>query len=141
MSKQGFARSSPDTDTHCSAALLANGPLGGRMEKRLPIAIVVNLARQQDAGANGTELTYTDNISAHGACVVSSRLWHPGDVAEITSMRDQTSLLGKVIHCHKRDTGRYAIGLKFQDGHTPWTSYLRYNGRDKKQFVSGASVP
>ena len=43
------------------------------MEKRVTVAIVVHLARAEDHTAEGPELTHTDNISAHGACVISSR--------------------------------------------------------------------
>lgn len=56
------------------------------MEKRLPIAIFVNLAPAQNR--NGTELTYTENVSAHGACVVSNRPWQPGEIAEVTALLD-----------------------------------------------------
>lgn len=70
-----------------------NGPipevldsLGKNMEKRLPIAIFVNLAPAQNR--NGTELTYTENVSAHGACVVSNRPWQPGEIAEVTALLD-----------------------------------------------------
>src|SRR5215469_11081777 len=44
---------------------------------------------------NGTELTYTDNLSAHGACIVSNHSWQPGEVAEINSMLDQIAMRGK----------------------------------------------
>src|SRR6266851_3861183 len=52
--------------------------LDGRMEKRIPVAIVVRLTHAQDQPANGAELTCTDNVSAHGARVVSSRPWRTG---------------------------------------------------------------
>src|SRR5438477_8004777 len=61
-----------------------------RSEKRLPIAMVVNLASAQVQGATGSELTYTNNVSAHGACVVSSRQWQPGEIAEVTSFLDRS---------------------------------------------------
>lgn len=70
------------------------------MEKRLAIAMIVNLARAQNHNGNG--LTYTDNVSAHGACIVSNHPWQPGELAEITSMLDQIAMRGKVVHCRKR---------------------------------------
>src|SRR6266566_5436732 len=51
--------------------------LGNEMEKRLPIAMIVNLARAQNR--NGTELTYTDNVSPQGACIVCNHPWQPGN--------------------------------------------------------------
>lgn len=98
----------------------------GRMEKRLPIAVVVNLRQVHGPSANGTELTYTDNISAHGACVVSSRPWNPGDTAEVTSFKDQITLRGKVVHCEKRGDHHYRVGLTFQGSQVTWATYRTY---------------
>lgn len=95
------------------------------MEKRLPVSIVVNLAPADCIPAAEAELTYTDNVSDHGACVVSNRPWQLGEVAEVTCLLDQIPLLGKVAHCRKCGDDRYAIGLKFQNA-VLWPAYLRY---------------
>lgn len=100
------------------------------MEKRLPIAIVVNLAPAEKR--SGTELTYTDNVSAHGACVVSNHSWQPGEIAEITPMLNQIAMRGKVVHCRKRGEDRYAIGLSFANCAVVWSTYLRYAGQPQR---------
>ena len=97
--------------------------LGGRMEKRLPIVVVVYLSHIQDQFGNEPELTYTDNISAHGACVISSRTWQLGEMVEVASWKDQIALRGKVVHCKKRNDDRYAVGLAFQEQDTAWSKY------------------
>jgi hypothetical protein len=102
--------------------------LEGRMEKRLPIAIVVYLAHAQDQSSNGAELTYTDNISSHGACVISSRTWDLGEVVEVTSLKDQMALRGKVVHCEKRSDDHYAVGLAFNGNQVTWSKYRTYSG-------------
>jgi len=56
--------------------------LHGRMERRLPIIVVVSLAHFESTSTDGVEWTYTDNISAHGARVFSKLAWRPGE--EIT---------------------------------------------------------
>jgi PilZ domain len=99
--------------------------VGEKMEKRLPVSIVVNLVPAVCIPAAEAELTYTDNVSDHGACVVSNRPWQLGEVAEVTSLLDQIPLLGKVAHCRKCGDDRYAIGLKFQNA-VHWPAYLRY---------------
>jgi hypothetical protein len=96
------------------------------MEKRLPIAIVVNLAPVNGHTGSPPELTYTSNISAHGACVVSSRHWKPGELAEITSLKDQIALRGKVVHCEKRSDAHYIVGLSFNGHGVSWSSYRSY---------------
>ena len=101
---------------------------GGRMEKRIPIAIVVRLTRAQDQPAREPELTYTDNISAHGVRVVSSRPWQIGDVAQVTSLKDETTISGKVTYCVMLSDNRYLIGLNFQDRRITWSVYRNYSG-------------
>ena len=98
------------------------------MEKRLPIAMVVNLTSPRDQAASGAELTYTNNVSAHGACVVSNRQWLPGEIAEVTSFSDQVAMRGKVVYCRRHGHGQYLIGLNFQNS-VVWPNYLRYAGR------------
>ena len=100
----------------------------GRMEKRLPIAIVVRLTHAQDQPANGAEVTYTDNVSSHGARVVSNRPWEPGEVAQVTSVKDEITIRGKVVYCHKHQENRYLIGLNFQGRDVTWSTYRTYNG-------------
>ena len=100
----------------------------GRMEKRIPIAIVVRLTPAQDQPAREPELTYTDNVSAHGVRVVSSRSWQIGDVAQVTSLKDEIAISGKVAYCQMLPDNRYFIGLNFQDRRVTWSAYRAYNG-------------
>lgn len=99
----------------------------GRMEKRLPIAIVVHLNQPQAPPANGAELTYTDNVSAHGARVVSRRPWQAGEVAQVTSLKDELTIRGRVVYCQKLQDQRYCIGLSFQDRGVSWSAYSSYS--------------
>ena len=98
----------------------------GRMEKRIPIALLVHLNQPQAQSPSATELTYTDNVSAHGACVVSGRPWQPGELAEVTSLKDEITLRGKVIHCQKRNDDRYRVGLTFLGRNVSWSNYSAY---------------
>jgi hypothetical protein len=100
--------------------------LNGRMEKRLPIAVVVHLAHVQDHPVNAAELTYTENVSAHGACVISKRAWQPGESAQVTSFKEQLALRGKVVHCRKGGNDRYVVGLAFQGCEVTWRTYRNY---------------
>ena len=102
--------------------------ISGRMEKRLPIAIVVRLAHVLDPPRNGAEMTYTDNVSAHGARVVSNRPWQTGDVARVTSLKDDSTLFGKVVYCQKLVDNRYCVGLNFVErGGVTWSTFRTYS--------------
>jgi PilZ domain len=100
--------------------------LNGRMEKRFAIAVVVHLADVQDDPVNGAELTYTENVSAHGACVISKRAWQPGESAQVTSFKEQRTLRGKIVHCRKCSNDGYLVGLTFQGSEVTWRTYRNY---------------
>lgn len=113
------------------------------MEKRLPIAIVVHLAQAGEHAAQNPEVTYTDNISGHGACVVSVRPWRAGEIAEITSLNDRINLHGKVVYCHRRGEGRYNVGVFFQDREVTWsppTSYASHHVGIYRDFSASKLV-
>jgi PilZ domain-containing protein len=88
---------------------------GEKMEKRLPIAMIVRLGHVQDDPTGGDELTYTDNVSVHGARVISRQSWHRGELARLTSLQDEITVQGKVVYCQKLPDDRYTIGLNFQE--------------------------
>src|SRR5258707_15584061 len=92
----------------------------GRMEKRLPIAIVVRLAHEQDQPADSAELTYTDNVSAHGARVISDHPWKTGDTATVTSLKDEVAIRGKVVYSKKLKKGSSSIELNFLNLEQYW---------------------
>lgn len=100
--------------------------LTGRMEKRLPIAIVVHLARVHEDFVNSAELTYTENVSAHGACVVSRRFWDRGEIASVTAFKEPTALQGKVVSCRKYGSHQYAVSLTFQKEQVTWSAFRNY---------------
>lgn len=99
--------------------------LNGRMQKRLPVVVVVQFGREQEL-ASAAELTYTENVSAHGACLISNRAWQPGERARVTSCKDHITLHGKVVHCRKCRDDRYAVGLTFQGREVTWVTYRTY---------------
>jgi len=98
------------------------------MDKRLPIAMVVQLAPAQNQSDDRPELTYTDYISVNGARVVSSRTWQTGEIVQITSLKDETTIRGRVIYCQKLADDRYCIGLNFNGRPVTWSTFRAYSG-------------
>lgn len=101
--------------------------LSGRMERRLPIIVVVRLAQAEHAGADGEERTYTDNISPRGARLFSTRPWQPGDAVWIAP-RNEDPVLGNVVYCQTLPDGRFVVGVNFQDRPVTWSAMRRYDG-------------
>ena len=101
--------------------------LSGRMERRLPIVVVVRLAEAERACADGEERTYTDNISSRGARLYSIRPWQLGDAVQVTP-RNEGPARGNVVYCQTLEDGRFVIGVKFQDRPVMWSAMRRYDG-------------
>ncbi len=101
--------------------------VSGRMERRLPIVVIVGLVAER-AGTDGEERTYTDNISAHGACIFSTHRWELGDKVRVTPVNEESTACGKVVYCHRRADDHYDIGVQFQDGPVMWSALRRYDG-------------
>src|SRR3989442_12746777 len=104
--------------------------LDGRHEKRLPIAIVVRLASLNSLHRDGDEKTYTDNVSAHGARVVSSHAWQPGEEAQVTPLKYGQPAHGKVIYCRQFAIGHYFVGLNFPERPIHWSTSLILGSRN-----------
>jgi hypothetical protein len=100
--------------------------LNGRLETRLPIIVVVRLSPALDLSA-GEELTYTDNISKHGARVISSHSWRLGEQAHIAHLKEGPSLRGEVVYCQGLGNRRFCVGFRFQESLT-WSVLSRYDG-------------
>ena len=103
-----------------------NRRLNGRGERRLPIIVGVRLSRGADL-SSGAELAYTDNVSLHGARVVSSCAWQPGEHADIEPLKDGSPMHGEVVYCRSFGDAFY-VGFKFQKPVT-WSSFVRYQHR------------
>jgi hypothetical protein len=102
--------------------------LSGRKERRLPIMVDVCLAPLERVSAEGHERTFTDNLSAQGLRVHSTRSWHPGEHAEITPVKGETPIRGEVVYCQMVDNDRFFVGFKFPSSRLPWSILHRFNG-------------
>ena len=90
----------------------------GRNEKRLPISVPVDLATLEEPHAH--EQTTTENVSPHGARVVSQRSWRPGEGSLITPLTGELSQLGRVIYCLPKTRDCFCLGVEFPDRTFVW---------------------
>lgn len=97
----------------------------GRMERRLPIILVVRLAHVVAAEIDEEERTYTGNISPCGARVFSKRPWQPGVLIRIAPINEE-SVFGRVVYCQRLPDDRYCFGVKFEGGPVTWSIIQRY---------------
>jgi hypothetical protein len=84
--------------------------LAKRLEDRIPLTVRVDLCsldvRQR------TQEGLTENVSTHGARVVSSRPWKPDERLNVHSLPGDFRARARVIYCVPLGTDSFAIGLQ-----------------------------
>jgi hypothetical protein len=89
-----------------------------RIEKREPLPVQVYLASLDEPRAR--ERTVTEDVSPHGARMLSSRRWKPGDVPLITPLIGQYPKHARVVYCDRQPNGSYCVGIEFQGPTIKW---------------------
>jgi hypothetical protein len=89
-----------------------------RAERRIPMEIPVVL--QGHAQMRGSESTFTENVSARGARVVSARRWDKGESLTFASRTGEFRSLARVAYCQPLHGDGYAIGVEFVDPAGRW---------------------
>ena len=94
----------------------------GRLEKRLTMSVPVYLASLGEPSAR--ERTVTENVSPHGARVISQRPWRSGEKALIAPLTGEFPQVGTVVYSrHKNGGGPLCLGVEFLDRSVKWESY------------------
>jgi hypothetical protein len=87
----------------------------GRFEKRLPASVPIYFASLEDPRTS--ERTRTENVSYHGARVISQRSWQSGTESIVAPMTGETPRVGRVIYCLRKTGDRFSVGVEFLDQH------------------------
>ena len=89
-----------------------------RQDKRVPMAIAVQLSGH--ANVQGTESTFTENVSANGARVYSVRPWRKNDRLWLSSLPGGFRSLARVTYCQSLQGQGFALGLQFLEKKAGW---------------------
>lgn len=89
-----------------------------RRENRIPMEIPVVL--EGNRYLPGSEATFTENVSARGARVVSTRPWDKGARVVFASRTGEFRSDARVAYCHPIRGEGYAIGVEFLEVQGRW---------------------
>jgi PilZ domain len=89
-----------------------------RAERRIPMEIPVVLDGHRRTP--GAESTFTENVSARGARVVSSRRWEKGEALTFGLRTGEFRSLARVAYCQPLHGDGYAVGVEFLDPTGRW---------------------
>jgi hypothetical protein len=89
-----------------------------RTEKRVPMEVGVRITGH--SVLPGTETTFTQNVSARGARVISTRPWKTNDEMEISTMTGSFRAKARVAYCAITPESHFAVGLEFLEPRGNW---------------------
>ncbi len=89
-----------------------------RVEPRIPMEIPVLIDGHRDAP--GAESTFTENVSARGARVVSVRRWEDGEPLVFASRTGEFRSPARVAYCQPLQGEGFAIGVEFLEPKGRW---------------------
>ena len=93
----------------------------GRIEKRQSMSVPVYLGSLEDPRT--PERTVTENVSPHGARMLTKRPWQPGEDSIVTPLSGEFPQLGRVIYCSPIVGHRFSLGMEFPDRAVNWSEY------------------
>ncbi len=88
-----------------------------RVEQRILMEIPVRIDGHRDVP--GSESTFTENVSARGARVISARYWEQGDCLKFASRTGEFRSSARVAYCQSQSEG-FAIGVEFLNPKGRW---------------------
>lgn len=89
-----------------------------RAEKRIAMEVPVLISGHRQVP--GSESTFTENVSAHGARVLTVRHWEPGENLQFASRTGEFRSPGRVAYCQLLQGRGFAIGVQFLEPKGRW---------------------
>jgi hypothetical protein len=82
-----------------------------RMEARIPTRIELELSGPDEPLIY--EITFTENVSRHGARVITKRRWSPNDRVLVKLPQERLSSHARITYCQSLKGDEFAMGLQF----------------------------
>ncbi len=89
-----------------------------RIERREPLPVQIYLATLEEPRTR--ERTVTEDVSPHGARVLSKRCWQPGEVPLVTPLMGEYPKHARIVYCDPQPKGGYCVGIQFDAPSFKW---------------------
>src|SRR5438046_8476705 len=102
-----------------------------RAEKRILMEIPVLIDGHREAP--GSESTFTENVSARGARVISARRWERGEPLKFASRTGEFRSSARVAYCQALQDDGFALGLGLLNPKGRWVvQYEKYLDEERR---------
>ena len=82
-----------------------------RTEARIPSRVGLELSGPDEPLIH--EITFTENVSRHGARVVTKRRWNPNDSVLVKLPQESLPSRARITYCQPLKGDEFAMGLQF----------------------------
>ena len=82
-----------------------------RTEARIPSRVGLELSGPDEPLIH--EITFTENVSRHGARVVTKRRWNPNDSVLVKIPQESLPSRARITYCQPLKGDEFAMGLQF----------------------------
>lgn len=96
---------------------MAKNSSAPRIESRVPMEVSVQISGHSEIP--GVEMTFTENVSSHGARVLTTRRWRQHDMLILASPTGFKSA-GRVAYCERALGENFAIGVELLQPDMRW---------------------
>jgi len=93
-----------------------------RMEARIPTRVELELSGPDEPPVY--EITFTENVSRHGARVLAKRRWSPNDSVLVKLPQEFLPSRARITYCQPLKGDEFAMGLQFSLVVYDWISSL-----------------
>ncbi len=94
----------------------------GRLEKRIRLAVPVEIAGPEDAGE--AERTTTENVCSLGIRILTQRARDSNERLMISALMGDLRALARVVYCQRLPDGCFGVGLQIQGRPINWPKKL-----------------
>ena len=91
-----------------------------RMEARIPTRVELELSGPDEPPVY--EITFTENVSRHGARVLAKRRWSPNDSVLVKLPQEFLPSRARITYCQPLKGDEFAMGLQFSSVVYDWIS-------------------
>ena len=88
-----------------------NRPVEHRLETRIQTRVELELSGQDEP--LNYEITFTENVSPHGARILSKRRWSPNDSVLVKLPQEGSPSRARITYCQPLTRDEFATGLQF----------------------------
>jgi len=90
----------------------------GRLEKRVPLAVPVQVSSLKDPAA--AEKTISENVCSLGMRILAKQTKELNERLMISSLAGDLRTIARVVYCQRLPDGRFGVGIQFLGQSIRW---------------------